>query len=253
VFSAASELPGLTGVRALVVEDDPDLREGVSVMLEMEGAAVSSAASGNSGFSAFLQARPDIIVSDLWMPDGDGFDFIEHVRHLSPEAGGLTPAIAVSAAENMRKALMAGFHVFLAKPFDPLHLVATIGEFFELDREQAITTWTISELGPGRLLLSLVGRIDTGDMRALTKAMTIRLQAGPVEIVSDLRRLTSFSPSVASLAQRELWSRRHQIRSVCVVGGSPAARIVSAAACKVLGIAVTFADSIEDGEHRREP
>ncbi len=250
MVSASAELPRLKGVRALVVEDDPDLREGVLVMLEMEGADVESAASGNTGFSSFLHARPDVIVSDLWMPDGDGFDFIEHVRNLPPETGGLTPAIAVSAAENMRKALMAGFHVFVAKPFDPLHLVETIGEFFAPDRGQTVATWTISELGPGRLLVSLVGAIDTGDTRALTKALMLRLQAGPVDVVSDLRQLTGFSPSVASLAERELWSLRHQLRSVCVVGGSPAARIVSAAACKVLGIPVRFADSIENHEHR---
>ncbi len=104
-----TEIPRLPGVHTLVLEDDAFLRDGVSDLLELEGADVASAATGHTGFARFLHDCPDVIVSDLSMPDGSGYDFIEHVRELPPERGGLTPAIAVSAIESTGKALMAGF------------------------------------------------------------------------------------------------------------------------------------------------
>ena len=235
----------LDDVRALVVEDDADVREGMAELLRSEGAQVFTERSGNDGFACFTREHPDVLVSDLWMPDGNGYDLIARVRQLSPADGGLTPAIAVSAAENMRTALMAGFHVFLAKPFDWFELIHVVGDFAKPDGGQAVAPWTMLTTRPGQLLITFVGRVETGDMRAMTKVLNAHLENGPVEITSDLRQLTSFSPSVASVAERAVWSLRHRITAVRVVGGSTAARLVSAAACKMLGIPCSFASSIE--------
>ncbi len=119
----------LAGVRILLVEDDGDLRDGLIECLRMEGAEVVGAATGNRGFDAFIRERPNIIVSDLWMPDGTGHQLVARIRRLPPEQGGLTPAIAISAAPNEQSALLAGYQGFLAKPFDLSRLVQQIAGF----------------------------------------------------------------------------------------------------------------------------
>ena len=76
-------------------------------------------------------AKPDVIISDLGMPTDDGFDLIGKVRALSPEDGGLIPAIAVTGYANpddRRRALAAGFQRHLAKPIDPTAIAIAVGE-----------------------------------------------------------------------------------------------------------------------------
>jgi CheY-like chemotaxis protein len=219
--------------------------------LELEGASVSEAGSGDEGFALFRRRPPDVIVSDLWMPDGSGFDFIGRVRELPPEQGGLTPAVAVSAAENMGKALMAGFHVFLAKPFELESLLESVADFVRGGAEQAVAPWTMTRDGE-RLTITFAGRIGAGDMRAMISALIVHLDEGPVDLVSDLRGGKGFAPSVASVGERAIWTRRQRIRSLRLLGGSFAARLVSAAACKALGIPCSFAES-PGGSERAQP
>jgi CheY-like chemotaxis protein len=135
--ASAAERLRLRGVRVLVVEDDTDLRESTVACLDMEGADVFCAATGNSGFERFVEVRPQVIVSDLWMPNGTGYDLIGRVRALPSEAGGLTPAVAVSAAGKMHEAIAAGFQMFLAKPFDLFRLVEIIAQLASADRGRA--------------------------------------------------------------------------------------------------------------------
>jgi DNA-binding response OmpR family regulator len=116
VLSAAAKR--LHAVRVLVVEDDADSRESVVEYLMMEGADVSCASTGSEGFGAFVLTRPKVIVSDLCIPDGDGYQLIKRVRELPAVWGGLTAAVAVSSAANRIRALAAGFNEFLAKPLD---------------------------------------------------------------------------------------------------------------------------------------
>jgi CheY-like chemotaxis protein len=219
-----------------VVEDNADLRECVVTWLKASGAAVSSAETGNTGFASFQTERPDVIISDLSMPDGSGYDLVRSVRGLPPEEGGLVPAIAVSATEDARDALMAGFHVFIPKPVDCLGLVEVIADFVHPRRRQATAPWTITVTDPGRLLLTFVGRVETDDVRAMMTALLVHLEQGPVRIVADVRQLTSFAPSAASAGERAAWARRKNIRGLQLVGGSQAGRLVAAAACMTLGI-----------------
>jgi CheY-like chemotaxis protein len=234
----------LEGFRVLVAEDDPDQRECLVECLKSEGAKVSAAPSGNYALTAFLQEKPDVIVSDLWMPDGTGYEFIDRVRKLTPEGGGLTPAIAVSASENTRAALMAGFHVFIEKPIDWFKLVETIGEFVRPSGGQVVAPWTLSLLEVGRLLITFVGRVEAGDAPPFARSLLVHLEAGPMEIVCDLRRLTGFSPAVASAMERAVWPRRGQIRGARLVGASLMSRVVAAATCRMLGIPITFSDEL---------
>ncbi len=115
-------------MRVLVVEDDTDCREGTVEWLEMEGAEVWSAASGNKAFDTFVRECPDVIVSDICMPDGDGYDLIKRVRALADTRGGRTPAIAMSCVRNKEQALTAGFQLFVPKPFDLCLLTDTIAK-----------------------------------------------------------------------------------------------------------------------------
>jgi CheY-like chemotaxis protein len=242
----------LAGIRTLVVEDDPDIREGVVEFLEMEGAEVSTAETGDAGFDTFQRERPDLIVSDLWMPQGTGIDFIRRVRDLPPEQGGLTPAIAISSAESLRAALLAGFHIFIPKPFGASELIDTIADFAGPGRAGASPSWTVSVLEPGKILITHVGRVESADMRAMFDVVMVHLDQGPLEIAVDLRRNVSFAPSAISVVQRAAWSRRHRIRAIHFVGGSFVARVMAEASCKLLGIPCTFENAIEGGG-RSEP
>ena len=115
----------LDGFDILIVEDDPDSREVLQLFLEQSGASVRTAESARSAMSLFTDVRakrPDIIISDLAMPEEDGYSLISRIRQLPPEKGGTIPALALSAfasAESRQKAFEAGFHRYLTKPFEP--------------------------------------------------------------------------------------------------------------------------------------
>ncbi|HTN86502.1 MAG TPA: hybrid sensor histidine kinase/response regulator, partial [Sorangium sp.] len=128
---ALSDYPGadLTGVRVLVVDDQPDAREVAQRVLEECGAKVTTAESAAEALAALAWERPDVLVSDLGMPGEDGFQLIRKVRALGAERGGATPAVALSAlarAEDKARALGAGYQAHVAKPLDPAVLVGVI-------------------------------------------------------------------------------------------------------------------------------
>lgn len=102
----------------LIVEDDADSRELLAEFMVSLDAEVSTASSGQEGLALFAMERPAIVISDLWMPEGDGYEMIRRIRSLPSGQGGSTPAIAISAAENSDKALQAGYQAFFAKPYD---------------------------------------------------------------------------------------------------------------------------------------
>jgi CheY-like chemotaxis protein/anti-sigma regulatory factor (Ser/Thr protein kinase) len=128
----SSEAPAATrldGISVLLVEDHADSRELLTAILEGLGAVAYSAAGAEEGLALLRKARPDVLVSDLGMPGESGYVLIQKVRALPPEAGGLTPAIALTAytrADERMQALAAGFQAHLAKPALPEELAAAI-------------------------------------------------------------------------------------------------------------------------------
>ena len=119
----------LAGVRVLVVEDDADARELVTTILEDAGAVVESAPSAASGFDAVRRFHPQLLVSDIGMPDEDGYSLIRRVRALADEEGGAIPSIALTAytrREDRDKAIGAGFTLHMGKPISPLALITAI-------------------------------------------------------------------------------------------------------------------------------
>jgi signal transduction histidine kinase/CheY-like chemotaxis protein len=119
----------LAGIVVLVVDDEPDARELVASLLGDAGAEVLTAASADEGLTLVKARRPDVIVSDIGMPNRDGYQFIGDVRCLAGSEGGWTPAIALTAfarSEDRTRAMLAGYQVHVSKPIEPRELVATI-------------------------------------------------------------------------------------------------------------------------------
>ncbi|HEY7369313.1 MAG TPA: response regulator, partial [Thermoanaerobaculia bacterium] len=116
----------LTGLRVLVVEDEPDCRELVRETLRRAGAQVESASSAREGLEALDAFRPDLIVSDIGMPVEDGLSMMRRIRERPVSRGGRTPALALSAyarEEDHTRSLAAGFQSHLEKPFEPVALL----------------------------------------------------------------------------------------------------------------------------------
>jgi CheY-like chemotaxis protein len=161
----------LAGVRVLLVEDDADARDLVCRVLERQGATVVPAASADEGLAAMERppaadaadapaadnppvgdpaadsrtaqsAEPpaavagrlaafDVLLSDIGMPDRDGYDLIGRIRAMAPDRGGAVPAAALTAfarPEDRSRALAAGYQAHVAKPVDPAELVRAVAE-----------------------------------------------------------------------------------------------------------------------------
>jgi CheY-like chemotaxis protein len=119
----------LPGVRALVVDDDPDARELLTTLLEARGILVRSAGSVRECLAALEREVPDILVSDLAMPDQDGHELIRSIRGRPATSGGLVPAIAVTAYArpgDVDESLLSGFQIHLTKPIDPVELFSAV-------------------------------------------------------------------------------------------------------------------------------
>jgi PAS domain S-box-containing protein len=119
----------LSGIRVLVVDDDPDSREFISFALELYGAEVTTASSVSEALQTLEELKPDVLVSDIGMPEMDGYEFLRQIRKCTPEQGGLTPAIALTAYAgefDQRQAVAAGFQMHISKPVEPDALATAI-------------------------------------------------------------------------------------------------------------------------------
>jgi signal transduction histidine kinase/CheY-like chemotaxis protein len=134
-IAAESDGRSLAGLRFLVVEDEPDTRDIVRRLVESRGAEVDVAASADEALRFVRERRPDILVSDIGLPDVDGYEFIRRVRSLGIAGIENMPAVALTAfarSEDRTRALVAGYQVHIAKPVDPAELVATLASLARL-------------------------------------------------------------------------------------------------------------------------
>jgi PAS domain S-box-containing protein len=121
--------PLLDGLRVLIVDDEPDTREMLKIMIERFGAQVKVEASSASALEALEQWKPDVIVSDIEMPGEDGYSLIKKIRALDPVRGGTIPAVALTAyarPEDRVRSLSAGYQMHVAKPAEPVELAIVI-------------------------------------------------------------------------------------------------------------------------------
>jgi PAS domain S-box-containing protein len=119
----------LSGVDALVVDDDRDARELIKRILNDCGATVRIAASARDAIDLFTEAPPQLLISDLGMPEVDGFELLDWVRRLPRAQGSQVPAIALTAfarSEDRLRALESGFSAHISKPVEPSELIATV-------------------------------------------------------------------------------------------------------------------------------
>ncbi|MGK5031643.1 ATP-binding protein [Janthinobacterium sp. MDT1-19] len=129
--STPSVRPDLRGVRVLLVDDEADARELTARILRDNHAEVHGAASVAQALQLLEQLQPHVLVSDIGMPDADGFDLLAHIRaHASPDAARL-PALALTAfahPQDRQRALASGFQAWVSKPLDPAELVAAVAQ-----------------------------------------------------------------------------------------------------------------------------
>jgi PAS domain S-box-containing protein len=121
--------PGLGGVRVLIVDDSEDSRRLLAHIVEESDASVETAGSAAEAMQRLRTHRYDVIVSDVGMPGRDGYELMRWVRALPADAGGRTPALALTGfarPEDRRLALLSGFQIHLTKPVDPAELLAAI-------------------------------------------------------------------------------------------------------------------------------
>jgi signal transduction histidine kinase/ActR/RegA family two-component response regulator len=124
-----AELATLDGIRVLVVDDDADARDLLGMVLTQARADVVTVASSREALVLLEQAPPDVIVSDIGLPEENGYELIRRVRALADNGGGEIPAIALTGharTEDQDRALAAGYQVHVAKPVEPAALISAI-------------------------------------------------------------------------------------------------------------------------------
>lgn len=128
--SLRAAAPPLDGLRVLVVDDEADARDVIGLVLAQSGATVRFAGSTDDALRALEETPADLVVSDLGMPGGDGFELIMRLRAAEQAAGRPhVPAVALTAyasTQDRDRALRAGFHMHLAKPIEPADLIDVV-------------------------------------------------------------------------------------------------------------------------------
>jgi PAS domain S-box-containing protein len=121
--------PSIEGSKILVVDDEPDARMLLRVILEQCGAEVRTAENASETLSILEEFTPDVLVSDIGMPEIDGYDLIKTIRENEKGNGRRLPAVALTAfarTEDRLKALSAGFNMHIPKPVEPAELIVVI-------------------------------------------------------------------------------------------------------------------------------
>jgi len=119
----------LTGIRVLAVDDELDTRELLTALLTQYGAEVLTVASAAEVLTSLKSFQPDVLVSDIGMPEVDGYTLIQQIRALPPEQGGQLPAIAVTAyatEDDRTLAIASGYQQHLIKPLEPEQLAQSV-------------------------------------------------------------------------------------------------------------------------------
>jgi PAS domain S-box-containing protein len=119
----------LTGIRVLAVDDDPDARDLLTVLLAQYGAEVLTVTSAAEVLANLESFQPDVLVSDIGMPEVDGYSLIQQIRTLTPEKGGQIPAIALTAyarVDDQQRAITSGYQRHVTKPLEPEELVQAV-------------------------------------------------------------------------------------------------------------------------------
>jgi two-component system OmpR family response regulator len=124
------------GLRLLVVDDDPDTRTLLTFLFELDGAEIITAASAGDAIEIMSFFKPDILISDIYLPDGNGCSLLIKLRNLEAKRGRKIPAIALTASafdEDRNRALLAGYDIYRCKPIDLDDLSSTVASLVMLE------------------------------------------------------------------------------------------------------------------------
>ncbi|HEY9748393.1 MAG TPA: response regulator [Allocoleopsis sp.] len=133
-----SDPPSLKGVRVLIVDDEADARSYLVAVLEQCEAEVIAATSAQEALELLLAKQPHVIVSDIGMPEEDGYSLIRRIRALSADQGGAIPAVALTAyarAEDRTKVIAAGFQIHIPKPVEPAELATVVASLAQRNNQ----------------------------------------------------------------------------------------------------------------------
>jgi len=122
------------GRSMLVVDDNIDSLEMIAEILRLSGADVLTATSAAEAYELLQRERPEVLVTDVGMPEEDGYALLRKVRQLAPESGGSTPAVALTgyaSEEDRRQAALAGFQSHLCKPVEPSQLLTIVANLIQ--------------------------------------------------------------------------------------------------------------------------
>ncbi|MEH2273863.1 MAG: response regulator [Nostoc sp.] len=132
----SNESMSFKGLRLLIVDDDADTRTLLTFLFELEGAELITAASADDALEIISLFKPDILISDLYLPDEDGCSLLLKVRNLEAKRGRKIPAIALTASaldEDRNRALLAGYNIYRCKPIDLDELVSAVASLAKLE------------------------------------------------------------------------------------------------------------------------
>ncbi|MEW6496204.1 MAG: response regulator [Cyanobacteriota bacterium] len=121
----------LEGLKVLAVDDNEDTCDLITIALELQAVEVTAVNCVSEALEVFADWQPDVIISDIAMPDEDGYSFMQRLRTLDGHKGGQVPAIALTAYVGkaaQQQALEAGFQRYIAKPLEPEGLIAAIAD-----------------------------------------------------------------------------------------------------------------------------
>ena len=124
-----ARLQSLSGLNVLLVDDDSDTLKLMETALTRREANVTAVSSANDAIRAITRKRPDVLVSDIAMPDEDGYGLIEKIRSLERGGQDSIPAVAITAyakEEDRERALSSGFQIYLAKPVELTELISVV-------------------------------------------------------------------------------------------------------------------------------
>ena len=125
------------GLRLLVVDDDLDTRKLLTILFELEGAEVMTATSAGEALEIVSNFQPDVLISDICLPDEDGYSLLRKIKKLDIEQGKMTRAIALSAYimdEDRQYAYLAGYQKYLQKPINLDALAKAVNELAQLQQ-----------------------------------------------------------------------------------------------------------------------
>ncbi|MEH2243817.1 response regulator [Nostoc sp.] len=125
------------GLRLLVVDDDPDTRTLLAFLFELDGAEIVTAGSAGEAIAIMSFFKPDILISDIYLPDEDGYSLLLKIRNLEAKRGRKIPAIAMTASafdEDRNCALLAGYDIYRCKPIDLDELASVVASLTGLEQ-----------------------------------------------------------------------------------------------------------------------